>query len=63
MEHKKKEAIDKAIADYNNEHQTHIIHVDTTFELLAQGVQDVINDRDYEMQDVLDDYLVLSHNW
>lgn len=62
MEAKKKETVDKAIADYNEEHRTHIIHVNTTFELLAQGVQDVITDRDYEMQDVLDDYLDYCHN-
>lgn len=62
MDQKKKEAVDQAIEDYNHEHQTHIIHVNTTFELLAQGVQDVITDRDYEMQDVLDDYLDYCHN-
>lgn len=62
MEQKKKEAVDQAIADYNPVHQTHIIHVNTTFELLAQGVQEVITDRDYEMQDVLDDYLDYCHN-
>ena len=62
MEQKKKEAVDQAIADYNQVHQTHIIHVNTTFELLAQGVQEVITDRDYEMQDVLDDYLDYCHN-
>ena len=52
----KKEKIDKEIENYNVEHKTNIIHVNTTFELLAQGIQDVITDRDYEMQDVLDDY-------
>lgn len=62
MEQKKKETVDKAIAVYNEEHKTHIIHVNTTFELLAQGVQDVISDRDYEMQDILDDYLDYCHN-
>ena len=62
MEQKKKELVDKAIAEYNEKYQTHIIHVNTTFELLAQGVQDVITDRDYEMQDVLDDYLDYCNN-
>lgn len=62
MEQKKKELVDKAIDEYNENHQTHIIHVNTTFKLLAQGVQDVITDRDYEMQDVLDDYLDYCHN-
>ncbi len=62
MESKKKEEVDTAIANYNVEHQSHIIHVNTTFELIAQGVQDVITDRDFEMQDVLDDYLDYCRN-
>jgi len=62
MDKKKKEVVDQSILDFNQTHQTHIIHVNTTFELLAQGVQDVITDRDYEMQDVLDDYLDYCHN-
>lgn len=62
MEQKKKNQIDKAIAEYNENHQVHIIHVNTTFELLAQGIQDIITERDYEMQEVLDDYLDYCHN-
>lgn len=62
MEQKKKNQIDKAIAAYNENHQVHIIHVNTTFELLAQGIQDIITERDYEMQEVLDDYLDYCHN-
>lgn len=62
MDAKKKEEIDKAVDKYNIEHKTHIIHVNTTFKLLAQGVKDVLTDRDYEMQDVLDDYLDYCYN-
>lgn len=62
MEQKKRKLIDKAIVEYNEKHQTHIIHVNTTFELLAQGIQNVITERDYEMQDVVDDYLDYCHN-
>ena len=40
-----KDQVDKAIAEYNENHQTHIIHVNTTFELLAQGIQDIITER------------------
>ena len=57
MAQKKKRAVDQAIEAYNAANKTQIIHVNTTFSLLAQGIQDVITDRDYEMQDVLDDYL------
>lgn len=33
------------------------MHVNTTFQLLVNGVQSVISDHDYEMQAVLDDYV------
>lgn len=33
------------------------MHVNTIFERLVEAIQDVIDDKDYEMQDVLDDYL------
>ena len=57
MEKKKKEEFNAILDQYNKEHETHILHVNTTFELLAQGIKDVLTDRDYEMQDVLEDYL------
>ena len=57
MELNKKEMIDKKIKEYNEKNKMHIIHVDTTFEALAQGVQDVLTERDYEMKDLLNDYL------
>lgn len=62
MDLKKKEKFDQELNKYNEEKKTNILHVNTTFELLAQGIQDVIADRDYEMQDVLDDYLDYCHN-
>jgi hypothetical protein len=33
-----------------------IMHVNTTFERIIEAIGDVIDDRDYEMQEVLDDY-------
>lgn len=62
MEQKKKEKFDLELKEYNEKNKTNILHVNTTFELLAQGVQEVITDRDYEMQEVLDDYLDYCHN-
>ncbi|MBE5894204.1 MAG: hypothetical protein E7285_00885 [Lachnospiraceae bacterium] len=62
MNEAKKKEVDEKISAYNSEHQTHIIHVNTTFELLAQGVQDVITEHDYEMQEVLDDFVDYCHN-
>ena len=61
MKADKKKLIDAAIHNYNAEHQMYIIHVNTTFEALAQGVQDVLTDRDYDMQEVLDDYIDYCH--
>lgn len=57
MANDKKSDFEKLLSEYNSK-QTHpVIHVNTTFEQLANAIQDVIDDRDYEMQDVLDDYI------
>ena len=34
-----------------------MIHINTTFEDMANAISDILDDRDYEMQDVLSDYL------
>lgn len=62
MDAKKKEKFEQELKKYNSEHKTNILHTNTTFELLAQAVQSVLTDRDYEMQDVLDDYLDYCHS-
>lgn len=57
MNEDKKADFEKQLQEYNAT-QTHpVIHINTTFEYLANAVQEVIDDRDYEMQEVLDDYL------
>lgn len=62
MAENKKADFEKKLIEYNR-NQTHpVIHINTTFELLANAVQDVIDDRDYEMQDVLDDFLNYCYN-
>jgi len=33
------------------------MHVNTIFERIVDAIRDVIDDKDYEMQEVLDDYL------
>jgi hypothetical protein len=56
MNEDKKAGFEKQLQEYNAT-QTHpVIHINTTFEYLANAVQEVIDDRDYEMQEVLDDY-------
>lgn len=57
MEEGKKAAFEEKLKDYN-EKQTHpVIHINTTFEDMANAISDILDDRDYEMQDVLSDYL------
>ena len=53
----KKEAFENQLKEYNARKTNHVIHINTTFEDIANAIQEVIDDRDYEMQEVLDDYL------
>lgn len=62
MANDKKSDFEKQLKEYNMKQTYPIIHVNTTFELLANAIQDVIDDRDYEMQDVLDDYFNYCYN-
>ena len=48
---------EKQLKEYNESQTYPLIHINTTFEMMANAIRDVIDDRDYEMQDVLDDYL------
>lgn len=52
-----REKFEGQLKEYNKKNETNIIHVNTTFEDLAHGIQDVLDPRDYELQDILDDYL------
>ncbi|MGN0131956.1 MAG: hypothetical protein ACI4AA_05915 [Lachnospiraceae bacterium] len=57
MAEDKKKKFEEKLKEYNGQ-QTHpVIHINTTFEELANAISDVLDDRDYEIQDVLDDYL------
>lgn len=58
----KKEEFEKVLKEYNATQKYPVVHINTTFELLANAIQDVIDDRDYEMQEVLDDYLSYCYN-
>ena len=62
MSKDKKAKFEEQLQEYNENHDYPVIHINTTFELLAEAVQGVIDDRDYEMQDVLDDYLNYCYN-
>ena len=45
------------LIEYNSQHIHPIMHVNTTFERMVNAISEFIDDRDYEMQEVLDDYL------
>lgn len=53
----KKDSFEEKLKAYNKQQLHPVIHVNTTFEMLANAISDVLDDRDYEMQEVLDDYL------
>ena len=57
MEEDKKNIFEQQLRKYNATQTSHVIHINTTFEGIANAIQEVIDDRDYEMQEVLDDYL------
>lgn len=57
MEKNQKESFEKELEAFNAD-GIHISHVNITFEGIAKAVQDVIDgNRDYEMQEILDDFL------
>lgn len=57
MAENKKAAFEKKLKEYNEKQHHPVIHINTTFEAMANAISDVLDDRDYEMQEVLEDYL------
>lgn len=57
MNDKTKSEFETELAKYNRANSCCIMHINTTFEELANAVSDVIDDRDYDMQSVLEDYI------
>ena len=57
MNRKMKEELSQAISKHNVDTHSNVIHQHLTFEELVNSVNEVVDDRDYEMRDVLDDYL------
>lgn len=57
MEAEKLKTFEGKLAIYNESQENPIRHINTTFEELVNRIQEVIDDRDYEMQEVLEDYL------
>ena len=57
MEAEKQKIFESKLAVYNESLENPIRHINTTFEELVNRIQEVIDDRDYEMQEVVEDYL------
>ncbi len=57
MKSEKKQDFEEQLRVYNSKQTYPVIHINTTFEKLLNAIQEVVDDRDYEMQEVLDDYL------
>ena len=57
MEDSKRAEFEEKLRIYNQKQKHLIIHINTTFEAVANAISNVLDDRDYEMQDVLSDYL------
>jgi hypothetical protein len=50
------EGVGLAISKHNAGHQSNVIHKHLSFEEIINAVNEVIDERDYEMKDVLDDF-------
>lgn len=57
MAEDKMKIFEQQLKQYNSGKHSPVVHINTTFEKLALAIREVIDDRDYEMQDVLEDYL------
>ena len=57
MAEDKKVKFEERLKEYNRGQMHPIIHINTTFEELANAINDVLDDQDYELRDVLNDYL------
>ena len=56
MEKTKLEDFNQQLKEYNKTQKYPVMHINTTFEIMANAIEEVIDDRDYEMKDILDDY-------
>ena len=56
MSKEKLDVFTEKLKEYNKKQLYPVAHVNTTFEALANAVREVLDDRDYELQDILEDY-------
>lgn len=72
MNPEKKKEFEEHLKEHNATQSHTVVHVNTIFERIIEAIRDVIDDRGYEMQEVLEDYLnycykdkliVVSDSW
>lgn len=51
-----REELKHTVENHNRNHSSNVVHRHITFEELAAGIADSIDERDYEIQDMIDDY-------
>lgn len=57
MNPEKKKEFEEHLKEYNATQKNPVMHIKTIFESLVDAISEVIDDKDYEMQAVLEDYL------
>lgn len=62
MSERKLKDVNASIRQYNDGKKRPIIHTNTTFSELADGMMDVLGDRDQEMLDVIADFVDFCHH-
>ena len=62
MAEDKRVMIEQKLKEYNVQQTRPVIHINTTFEGIANAIQEVIDDRDYDMQEILNDFLNYCYN-
>ena len=58
----KKAEFNSQLKKHNESLKYPIIHINTTFEEIVSAIEDCIDDRDYEMHDILEDYKNYCYN-
>lgn len=58
MSQDRQTSFEEQLSEYNrnNQQTTPVVHINTTFEAIANAVREQLDDRDYEMKDILEDY-------
>lgn len=56
MSQKTAEAFEICLMEHNSKAEHPVSHINTTFEKVISNIRNVLDDRDYEMLDVISDY-------